>query len=105
MNEEIIIIKAGTTPVFEFEVNKDGTEFPLEGVTITFLLARFENNISVLTKTTTDFVISGNKATLTLSEEETSNLSGEYNYQIFYKDAMNNVDRVDSRLSFKAKIQ
>lgn len=105
MNEEIIIIKAGTTPIFEFEVNKDGTNFPLEGITITFVLARFGNNIPILTKTTSDFIVVENKATLILSEEETSDLSGEYIYQIFYKDAMNNVDRVDSRVSATAKIQ
>lgn len=95
----------GDTPPLEFVVNMNGIPLPLDSITINFAMSDCNSDIAILTKTTSDFTVVNNIATLKLSSNDTINLGDTYKYQITFSDSEGNISTITGLIYITRKIQ
>jgi len=96
---------AGSSVEMKFIVTKDGTPFiTLSSCEIYFKLATHGDITSQVSKSTSDFTVADNTATIKLLSTDTANLSGAYEYIITFSDALQNTDKFKGVINFEKDI-
>lgn len=96
---------AGSSVEMKFIVTKDGTPFiTLSSCEIYFKLANYGDITSQISKSTSDFTVVDNTATIKLLSIDTVSLSGTCEYIITFSDALQNTDKFKGVINFENDI-